>query len=136
MRKFVSSFVVFLSIVVLSGCASTGKNLGNSELKTKVDSLESRVQRLEKGQMGLENMVADRITTSAQVTKARKIAIENPSNKDIQTALKNAGLYKGEIDGKIGAKTRDAIMEFQKKNDLKVDGVVGKNTWELLSEFY
>jgi len=136
MRRLFKSLVVVLFIVVLSGCASASKNLGNSELRTKVDNLESRVQRLEKGQMGLENMVADRITSSSQTAQARKIAIENPSNKDIQIALKNAGFYKGEIDGKIGAKTRDAIMEFQKENDLKVDGIVGKNTWEFLSEFY
>ena len=50
-------------------------------------------------------------------------------NKEIQTAVKNAGFYAGAIDGKIGPKTRSAIEEFQKAKGLKADGVVGKKTW-------
>ena len=52
--------------------------------------------------------------------------------KDVQRALKNAGYYQGEIDGKIGKKTRQAIEDFQKENKLKVDGIVGKQTWQEL----
>ena len=55
--------------------------------------------------------------------------------RDIQTALKNAGYYTGKIDGKIGPKTDSAIKAFQKNNSLKVDGVVGKKTWNLLNKY-
>jgi peptidoglycan hydrolase-like protein with peptidoglycan-binding domain len=58
-----------------------------------------------------------------------------PSNKDIQQALKNAGLYDGKIDGKIGPKTKKAVEAFQKQNGLKADGKVGKKTWKLLSSY-
>ena len=58
-----------------------------------------------------------------------------PTNKQIQTALKNAGFYNGPIDGVIGPKTLKAIKEFQEKNNLKVDGKVGPKTWELLSRY-
>jgi peptidoglycan hydrolase-like protein with peptidoglycan-binding domain len=60
-------------------------------------------------------------------------AATKPSIKEIQTALKNAGYYAGSIDGKLGPKTKKAIEEFQKANDLKVDGKVGAKTWNLLS---
>ena len=56
-----------------------------------------------------------------------------PKATDIQTALKNAGLYNGAIDGKIGPKTKNAIEEFQKANGLKADGKVGTKTWAALS---
>lgn len=57
-----------------------------------------------------------------------------PSEKEIQQALTNAGLYDGGIDGKIGPKTEKAVEEFQTKNNLKVDGKVGAKTWAKLKE--
>lgn len=50
----------------------------------------------------------------------------------IQQALKNAGFYKGDIDGKIGLKTKSAIKAFQKSKGLIADGVVGQKTWNEL----
>lgn len=58
-----------------------------------------------------------------------------PSVTEIQTALKNAGLYTGEIDGKIGPMAKKAIEEFQKVNSLTADGKVGPKTWALLSNY-
>jgi peptidoglycan hydrolase-like protein with peptidoglycan-binding domain len=55
--------------------------------------------------------------------------------KQIQKALKKAGLYKGKVDGKIGKQTKKAIRVFQKKNTLKVDGVVGEKTWMALKKY-
>ncbi|MFH1281546.1 MAG: peptidoglycan-binding domain-containing protein [Candidatus Omnitrophota bacterium] len=55
--------------------------------------------------------------------------------KQIQTALKNAGYFQDVADGKMGRKTRLAIKEFQKANNLRADGKVGKNTWMLLKEY-
>jgi peptidoglycan hydrolase-like protein with peptidoglycan-binding domain len=55
--------------------------------------------------------------------------------KDIQTALKNSGFYTGAIDGKIGPKTKSAIMEFQKAKGLKPDGRVGPKTWAELEKY-
>ena len=55
-------------------------------------------------------------------------------NQKVQTALRNAGHYQGDVDGKIGPKTREAIKAFQAANGLKADGVVGPNTWEALKK--
>ena len=56
-------------------------------------------------------------------------------NKDIQKALKNAGLYTGSIDGKLGPKTKKAIEEFQSSKGLKADGKVGPKTWAELEKY-
>lgn len=37
-------------------------------------------------------------------------------------------------DGKFGAKTEAAVKDFQRNNDLTVDGVVGRNTWAALED--
>ena len=59
-------------------------------------------------------------------------AAEKPNDKDVQQALKNAGLYHGPIDGNIGPKTKKAIREFQEQNKLNADGKVGPRTWKKL----
>jgi murein L,D-transpeptidase YcbB/YkuD len=53
----------------------------------------------------------------------------------IQTALKNAGLYQGAIDGKIGPGSKRAIQEFQTAHNLKADGKVGPLTWAALEAY-
>jgi len=56
-------------------------------------------------------------------------------NKQIQTALKNAGYDPGTIDGKLGARSKKAIKDFQAANGLKADGKVGAKTWAKLSAY-
>ena len=58
-----------------------------------------------------------------------------PTGIEIQTALKNAGFYSGNIDGKIGPKSKKAIEDFQSANNLKADGKVGLKTWEALGKY-
>jgi peptidoglycan hydrolase-like protein with peptidoglycan-binding domain len=58
-----------------------------------------------------------------------------PSVKEIQAALKNAGVYSGEIDGKLGPMSKKAVEEFQRTNGLAVDGKVGPKTWVALSKY-
>ena len=55
--------------------------------------------------------------------------------QQIQTALKNAGLYQGAIDGKIGPASKRAIEAFQTAHGLKADGKVGPRTWAALEPY-
>ncbi|QXM06782.1 spore cortex-lytic enzyme [Crassaminicella indica] len=55
-----------------------------------------------------------------------------PEVKTLQTKLKNWGYYDGPIDGVFGGGTFTAVKEFQRKNGLTVDGVVGPRTAEKL----
>lgn len=48
--------------------------------------------------------------------------------KDVQWKLRNWKYYDGKVDGVYGARTYRAVRRFQKKNGLKVDGVVGEST--------
>ena len=52
--------------------------------------------------------------------------------KTMQRKLKNWGYYKGSVDGIFGKQTREAVKYFQRKNGLKVDGIVGNNTLKAL----
>lgn len=51
--------------------------------------------------------------------------------KTLQRLL-NAFGEKLEVDGDFGSKTYSAVWSYQAKNDLEVDGIVGKNTWNSL----
>jgi len=74
------------------------------------------------------------VPPSSEAVKAR--ATNNlEHSKEIQTALKAAGFYNDNIDGKIGPKTKRAIIEFQKARGLKADGKVGPKTWAELERF-
>lgn len=46
----------------------------------------------------------------------------------VQQKLKEYGYLKGAADGVFGKETYDAVVWFQRKNGLSVDGVVGKST--------
>ena len=48
--------------------------------------------------------------------------------KTIQTKLKRWGYYNGSVDGIFGTQTKTAVMYFQRKNGLTVDGIVGSAT--------
>lgn len=55
--------------------------------------------------------------------------------KRVQLGLRNAGFDPGNIDGKIGKKTRKAIRDFQRSIGLSADGIIGPKTWEKLSKY-
>lgn len=59
--------------------------------------------------------------------------------KTRQNYLKELGYYKGEIDGKVGPKTKAAYKALQKDYFIRskdIDGVYGKNTDILLTHVY
>lgn len=128
-KRFVFIILVFAAVAYLTGCGR------------KKDTLEQAQEPLS---------IEVSPTTTAAVTQvaapseaeAQKKTVEiplppqspyKPTNQQIQAALKNAGYYAGEIDGKIGPQTKKAIKEFQAANNLEADGKVGSKTWAVLS---
>lgn len=55
-------------------------------------------------------------------------------NSHLQLTLSKAG-YDLEPDGIFGKKTERAVLDFQRKNGLVADGIVGQKTWVKLSRF-
>ena len=150
---FVVLALIILSTLTISGCSSAQKKLSEDVkgIKTKVDTLETRVEGVETKQSEVERLAmeqAQRVeelkSDRAARASSRKTNVgikEKRSRKDkerikeVQSCLKNAGFYKGEVAGVKGRKTRGAIRKFQNANGLTADGVVGKRTWEALSKY-
>jgi len=130
-----------LLITFLSGCATTAKkqDVQIQSLKHHTALLETELDRKDEEIRRLEDELTRREAQPRVEKKESKKKPQSggfpPSIKQIQTALKNAGFYRGSIDGKMGSKTKAAIISFQKVNELKADGVVGKKTWLKLSRY-
>ena len=151
--SFVVLALIILSTFTISGCSSAQKKLSEDVkgVKTKVDTLETRVEGVETKQSEVERLAMEQAQKMEELKTERTTRVssgktnvgikEKRSRKDkervkeLQACLKNAGFYKGEVDGVKGRKTRSAIRKFQSANDLTADGVVGKRTWEALSKY-
>lgn len=146
-------YIVVASLVVLglAGCETVPKKFKAevAGIKSKVDTLETRVEGVETKQAESDRMAAEQIqaleemrakAASARMaktnisTKPRVVRLKGHM-KEIQICLKNAGFYNGKIDGVKGRNTKKAIKAFQRANGLKPDGVVGPKTWELLTKY-
>ncbi len=53
--------------------------------------------------------------------------------EQIQTGLKEAGYFGGQVDGKFSTLTRQAVLSFQKAAGLKADGIVEAKTFKALT---
>ena len=138
---------MFAGLIFLAGCATTTRGSQTTQLQMRVSELERQLEDKNDEIKDLNYQIKD-LSYEADKSKSRKIMVESTSseaNEDIgqiirvgvapdqvQLALKNAGYYQGTVDGKVGAKTKKAISAFQKDNNLKADGVVGRQTWAAL----
>lgn len=136
MKKMMVLGVGILTVSLIAGCTK----------KEAQVSLEEPIVTEETTAIAMANMETAAVSTAAAVVTepsaleaassavAQTVAsvIENPTNQQIQEALKSAGYYDGKIDGSIGPKTKRAIETFQNDNGLKADGKVGPRTWTKL----
>jgi len=70
-----------------------------------------------------------------KVYKEKFLSFEKIGIKQIQTALKSAGFNPGSIDGKLGARTKRALREFQKSKGLTQDGEIDFKTGKELKKY-
>jgi len=132
MPKFITLFtVLILAGLLAAGCAKKENSAESMEMtipmSISVDG-KSSINMATKEGLPVE-------TSAAQMPENTQEASFLPSNQDIQMALKNAGFYKGAIDGKIGPASKKALTEFQQQNGLTADGKAGKKTWEKLKSY-
>lgn len=75
-------------------------------------------------QVAQSNKVSDDYVAAAVIKQGSR----GDAVKAIQTKLKKWGYYSGSVDGIYGAKTKAAVIYFQKRNGLTADGIVGAKT--------
>lgn len=69
----------------------------------------------------------EQITISSEMVLLKQ-GSKGSEVKTMQQKLKNWGYYTGAVDGIYGPLTKKAVEYFQRKNGLKVDGLVGPQT--------
>ena len=137
-------------IVLVSGCVSNKRHTRElGALQSQVNSISSEVARID-GQMQTSGQpTAEPMRASMEAPSARPVQTQDfassavyrtPSGfeisaTDLQRALRGAGYFDGEIDGKVEPKSREAIRAFQKDHGLTPDGVCGRKTWDALKTY-
>jgi len=135
-RIFVFLFVAFF----ITGCATTrARRAETPDLQNQVTDLQGQLQtkdqQIEDLQYQLESQQQS-LPGNSNISRGKSSAIRvaGVTVKAVQKALADKGLDPGPVDGRLGKKTKAAIKEFQKRNSLTADGVVGERTWNLLNK--
>jgi peptidoglycan hydrolase-like protein with peptidoglycan-binding domain len=115
---------VVLFILIIGGCAT-----GTKKQTTQRSDYQGPSQTYQQDTSSWEY---EDVQPAKTTTYSAPVSL---SVKQIQKALKSAGFYQGPIDGKIGPKTKEAIIKFQKAKGLKADGIVGKRTSAELNKY-
>ena len=143
MKNLVLVLVVIFGLTTFIGCNKKKKEDAadlNGVVTENVVSVTDAAQNADMTNsvpVGVENAAAvpsTEVAEPAMATGPGDVA-GKPTPKQIQQALKNAGLYDGKVDGNVGPKTKKAIEAFQTQNGLKADGKVGRKTWKALSSY-
>ncbi len=140
MNSLKASILVVTTLIFISGCGHKKEEAmptlppeqvlaGNAILAPQSVTLEAHNSALPLN----ATVAAPAVEQSPLELTSPAMTEGKPTNKDIQQALKNAGVYSGAVDGNIGPKTKKAIREFQTQNGLSADGKVGARTWKKLS---
>lgn len=120
-------FFGLIGLLIISGCSTTKSSL--SETLVNKESVPSDQEVV------AENSVSGEAAREALQTVASSVTVEGMKKSQVQEALKKAGCYDGEIDGKFGAQTKAAVKKFQEAEGLKVDGIAGPATKEKLLKY-
>ncbi|MDD5692484.1 MAG: peptidoglycan-binding domain-containing protein [Candidatus Omnitrophica bacterium] len=127
--------VVVSAVLVLAALSACGKKQEMEELQPITMESLSAPSASVPMQPAPASVVPVTASASKEIMPLPPQGPYKPTGIEIQTALKQAGFYTGNIDNKIGPKTKQAIEDFQKANGLQVDGKVGPKTWEALSKY-
>ena len=144
---YILATVLLGTMAMTTGCASKKRHERDvTNLQNQIGALQSEVARLDQAAKDSEAALK---TAQSGGTQGAGSALgqftegalyRTPSGFElpgvaVQKALKKAGYYQGDLDGKVGSKTKQAIRNFQKDNGLNPDGVCGRQTWSRLQSF-
>lgn len=138
MKKFLFLCVAVLFMFSCFGCAKKETSLEQMQEPVSMEALSDINATAPEARPMPSEIPASSIQPAPVSSKLEPLPPSGPykpTAREIQEALKNAGYYAGGVDGKIGPKTKKAIEEFQKANQLKADGKVGPKTWAILSTY-
>ena len=149
---FIRIIFGFLFVLGVSGCATTQNKASQQEqMQTRVVELEKKLEEKDAEIVDLQYAVKDlssRVDASkapavAELPAGSTVVVKGGNNiirvaadpEKVQAALKAAGFYNGKVDGKIGAGTKAAVIQFQRSQGLNPDGVIGPKTWDALKTY-
>jgi len=148
MKKFIFIILALVLVVYLAACGRKQQPISETQEPISIEELskfDASTQIVP--EVATKTAPAVTVTPSSAVpqpeTKAAEIQLGQlppsgpykPTVREIQTALKNAGFYMGMVDGKKGPLTKKAIEDFQRANNLGIDGKIGTKTWAILSPY-
>ncbi len=140
------AFTIFalplIAALSVAGCATTrARKPDAKDAAAQVETLQSELaakdQQIQDLQYQLDSyqqsIPSSGNYSSGSSSKSAVIKVAGVTVKDVQKALSRAGFDPGPIDGRVGRKTKAAIKDFQRRNNLKADGIVGERTWARLN---
>ena len=141
-------FLICLIVIVFSYAIYRGYEIGVSHDKITLKPINKELQTLESKFDKIKNEIETDSKRSFSMLEAElyrvgiintKRPVDNDNirdiNKHIQICLSAIGGYNGHCDGEQ-LSTYNAVIEFQSKNKLKVDGIIGKKTWNAIKAVY
>jgi len=142
MKRWGVLALVLTIAICIAGCSKKAESLEDMQQPMSPEDLNRLSTQNSTAAPAVASATPTAMTPVASVKEPQATPLEalpptgpyKPTAIEIQTALKNAGFYTGKVDGKVGAKTKAAVEEFQKANGLKVDGKVGPKTWQSLGQ--
>jgi peptidoglycan hydrolase-like protein with peptidoglycan-binding domain len=140
MKRFGIMIFVLATAICIAGCSKKTESLEDMQQPMSPEDLNRLSTQNETSAPAATGSAPTALTPVASTPAGDFEALPpsgpyKPTAMEIQTALKNAGLYEGNVDGKVGPKTKAAIEEFQKANGLTADGKVGPKTWQALVKY-
>jgi peptidoglycan hydrolase-like protein with peptidoglycan-binding domain len=143
MKRWGLLVLVLAAAISIAGCSKKTESLEDMQQPMSPEDLNRLSTQNTTAASGVTGAAPTAMTPVATVgEQPAATALEalppsgpyKPTAIEIQTALKNAGFYSGNVDGKVGPKTKAAIEAFQKANGLNADGKVGPKTWQALGQ--
>jgi len=146
MKKFGFIVLVFAVTFCFFGCGKKQQTLEEMQQPMSMETLSTMsttASQTPETKIEVKPVVVPEAKVEMETPQVKAAKLEplpppgpyKPTATEIQSALKAAGFYTGTVDGKIGPKTKKAIAEFQKANNLTADGKVGLKTWNALSKY-